>query len=151
MLSSTLDQLLEFVPMGQRYVQAAFEMDPSTAADVVQDVLQRLLLSGPDLLESPKRYFLRACRWRALQFIRDRKRRDRVPQEAEEVRQDREVLIALEDEDKLKFFGQATPKQREVLELLIEGHCPEEVSATLEISSSTVRVRLHHTRRRIAG
>jgi DNA-directed RNA polymerase specialized sigma24 family protein len=150
MSSSTVDQVLEFVPDGQRFVRGWFGMDEGTAADVVQDVLHRLLREGPDLLEHPKRYFLRACRWRALQVLRERKRRRAY--EGQRVRQQaKEVLVALEDEDKPKFFGEATPKQPKVPELLIEGRCPEELSATLEISNSTVQVRLHLTRRRNAG
>jgi RNA polymerase sigma factor (sigma-70 family) len=146
MSSRTLDQVLEFVPDGQRFVRAWFEMDESTAADVVQDVLHRLLRTGPDVIEQPKRYFLRACRWRALQVLRERKRRQKAYDVLRE--QPKEVLIALEDEDKPKFFDQATPKQRAVLELLIEGHSQEEISAILEIPSSTVRMRLHLTRNR---
>ena len=147
MSSTTLDQVLEFVPDGRRYVRAWFELDESTAADVVQDVLHRLLLFGPDVLEFPKRYFLRACRWRALQVLRERKRRRAY--EGQQKRQEaKEVLIALEDEDKPKFFGEATPKQREVLELMLEGHSQEEVSAILEIPGSTVRMRLQVIRKR---
>jgi RNA polymerase sigma factor (sigma-70 family) len=148
MASSTLAQVLEFVPDGQRLVQGWFRLDEGTAADVVQDVLHRLLREGPDILEQPKRYFLRACRWRALEVLRERRRRLKAYKALWERQEVKEPVLALEDEDKPKFFEQATPKQREVLELLIEGHSQEEISAILEIPSSTVRMRLHLTRRR---
>jgi len=59
-----------------------------------------------------------------------------------------EILISLEDEDQLKFFDQATPKQREVFELLIEGHSRAEISAILKIPESTVRMRIHLAKKR---
>lgn len=154
MAHGTFLQVWEYAPQGRRYVQQQLGLDGSTADDVVQDVLLRLLLDGPERLEKPKRYFLRACRWRALEIHRERRRRKKAFAEVERQRRqveekDPEILVALEDEDKPKFFDLATPKQQEVLELIIEGHSQEEISAILEIPSSTVRMRLHLTRRRL--
>ena len=152
MASTTLSQVWKFVPMATGYVRNAFGFDDSTAADVIQDVLLRLFRSGPEELDYPKQYFFTACRWRALQVLRDRQHQDKaygvLRQRQEQVKYEPEVLIALEDEDKPKFFGQATPKQREVFELLIKGHSQAEVSAILEIPESTVRMRIHLAKKR---
>ena len=155
MASTTLSQVWKFVSMATGYLRNAFGFDESTAADVVQDVLLRLFRSGPEELDYPKQYFFTACRWRALQVLRDRRHQDKaygvLRQRQEKVKYESEVLIALEDEDKPKFFGQTTPKQREVFELLIEGHSQAEVSAILKIPESTVRMRLHLARKRIGS
>jgi RNA polymerase sigma factor (sigma-70 family) len=153
---STLDGLLKYVRPAQFFLQGQFGLDSETAADVVQDVLLRLFQTGPDRLDYPKRYFFRACRWRALQVHRSRRRRDNAYAQVEKRRKeaenkDREILIALEDEDKPKFFGQATPKQQEVLNLMLEGKSMTEVSAILEIPESTVRMRIHLVRQRLGG
>jgi len=154
MATSTLDGLLEYVRPAQFFLQGNYGLDAETAADVVQDVLLRLFQSGPDRLDYPKRYFFRACRWRALQVHRSRRRRDNAYAVIEKRRRDAErkdyvPLLALEEEDKPKFFGQATPKQREVLDLMLEGKSTTEVSAILEIPDSTVRMRLHLVRKRL--
>jgi len=154
MAISTLKGLLEYIRPAERYLQANFGLDGSTAADIVQDVLLRLFRTGPEHLDRPRRYFFNALRWRALQILRSRKRRDKAHAVIEKRRREtelknREVLIALEDEDKPKFFAQATPKQQEVFELLVEGHSQAEVSAILEIPESTVRMRIHLARKRL--
>jgi RNA polymerase sigma factor (sigma-70 family) len=153
MALSTLNQVWEFAPLAERYIRKNFGLDVHTAADAVQDALLRLFKTGPEHLEFPRHYFFQACIWRALQILRKRRSLeetlrelwDQLPKPGPES----EVLVALEDEDKPKFFGRATPKQREVLELLIKGHSQEEVSAILRIPSSTVRMRIHLTRRKL--
>jgi RNA polymerase sigma factor (sigma-70 family) len=156
MALGTFTRVLEYARPAERHLQASFGLDASTAAGVVQEVLLRFYRSGPEQLEHPRGHFFRACRWRAIQILSRRKRRDKAQaviekrrQEAE--RKDREVLVALEDEDKPKFFDQATPKQREVFELIVEGHSQAEVSAILEIPESTVRMRLHLARKRLGS
>lgn len=154
MASTTLSQVWKFVPMAQGYVRNAFSFDESTAADVVHDVLLRLLQSEPEQVENPKAYFLRACRWRALQILRGRRNQKKaygaLAQRQAKAKPVAEVLVALEEEDKPKFFGQATPKQQEVFKLLIEGHSQAQVSAILEIPESTVRMRIHLARKRMS-
>lgn len=153
MALSTLNQVWEFAPLAERYIRKNFGLDVHTAADVVQDALLRLFKSGPEHLEFPRHYFFQACSWRALQILRKRRNQqenlrelwDQLPKPGPES----EVLVALEDEDKPKFFGEATPKQREVLELLIKGHSRQEVSAILRIPESTVRMRIHLTRKKL--
>jgi RNA polymerase sigma factor (sigma-70 family) len=153
MATSTLDGALGFVRPAQYFLQGHYGLDSESAADVVQDVLLYLFRTGPDRVDYPKRYLFQACRWRALQVLRWRRRRDKAYAVVEKRRKEAEknnvVLIALEDEDKPKFFGQATPKQQEVLELLLEGKTMTEVSAILEIPDSTVRMRLHLARKRL--
>lgn len=152
MALSTLNQVLEFAPLAERYIRKNFGLDVHTTADVVQDALLRLFKSGPEHLEFPRHYFFQACSWRALQILRKRRNQDRtlrtlwdqIPKPGPAS----EVLVALEDEDKPKFFGQATPKQREVFELLIEGHSQAKVSAILQIPESTVRMRIHLAKKR---
>jgi RNA polymerase sigma factor (sigma-70 family) len=156
MATSTIDGLLEYIRPAQGYLQTHFGLDGSTAADVVQDVLLRLFRDGPEYLRHPRRYFFNGCRYRALQILRGRRRRDKAYAVVEKRRKEAEFkdqvpLIALEDEDKPKFFNQATPKQKEVLELLIEGHSTAEVSAILEIPDSTVRMRIHLAKKRFGN
>lgn len=156
MAISTLEGLLEHSRPAQFHLQSSFGLDAGTAADVVQDVLLSLLRTGPERLEHPRQYLFRACRWRALQVLRSRRRRDKAYAVIERRREEAEKknwepLLALEDEDKPKFFGQATPKQQEVLNLMLEGKSMTEVSAILEIPDSTVRMRIHLARRRLGG
>jgi RNA polymerase sigma factor (sigma-70 family) len=154
MAISMVDGLLEQIRPGQGYLQLHFGLDASTALDVVQDVLLRLIRNGPEKLNHPRRYFFNALRFRALQILRSRRRRDNAYAQVEKRRKeaenkDREILIVLEDEDKPKFFGQATPKQQEVLDLMLEGKTMTEASAILEIPDSTVRMRLHLVRKKM--
>lgn len=151
---STLEGVLEYARPAQFFLQGHYGLDSETAADVVQDVLLRLFRTGPDRIDHPRRYLFQACRWRALQVHRQRRRRDKayavVQKRREEAeKKNREVLIALEEEDKPNFFGQATPKQREVLDLMLAGKSMVEVSAILGIHDSTVRMRLHLVRTKL--
>ena len=154
MAIGTLEGLLEHSRPAQFYLQSSFGLDTSAAADVVQDVLLRLLRTGPERLDHPRQYFFRACRWRALQVLRSRRRRDAAyavieKRRKEAERKDYVPLLALEDEDKPKFFRQATPKQQQVLDLMLEGKTTTEVSAILEIPDSTVRMRLQLVRKKL--
>lgn len=154
MSQHTIDQVSAYIHEAEHYVHQWYGMDESSAEDIVQDVLIRLFRSGPDTLDNPRRYLKRACRWRALQILRGRKRRDAAHAAVERQRNvaeqtAQELLVALEDEDKPKFFERATPKEREVFELLIDGHSQVEVSAILEIPPSTVRMRIHLARKRL--
>ena len=150
---STVSQVLDFASKASRYVRNSFGLDADTAADVIQDVFLRLLRSCDEPLDNPKRYFLRTCRWQALQVLRRRRHQDealRVLQRRREAANtESEVLVALEDEDKPKYFAEATPKQQEVLELIMEGHSQEEISAILQIPSSTVRMRVQLSRKKL--
>jgi RNA polymerase sigma factor (sigma-70 family) len=151
---NAVSQVLEYVQMAVGHVRNSFGLDHETASDVVQDVLLRLFRSDEEHLKHPKQFFLRSCRWRALQILRGRRCQDKALQDIWNKRPKvkptvSEVLVALEDEDKPKFFDQATPKQKEVLELLVEGHSMTEVSAILEIPDSTVRMRVHLARKKL--
>jgi RNA polymerase sigma factor (sigma-70 family) len=151
----TLSQVLEHARMAVGYVQNCFGLDSDSASDVVQDVLLRLFRSEEEHLEHPKQYFFRACRWRALQVLRGRRRQDKaladIWSRRPKLKRPSEVLVALEDEDKPKFFGHTTPKQQEVLDLMLEGKTMTEVSAILEIPESTVRMRVHLVRKNLGS
>ncbi len=155
MALSTLKQVWQHAPMAERVLKRDYGLDVHTAADVVQDVLLRFLRKAPEHLDFPKAYLLQACGWRALEVLRRRRNQakalqalwDRRPKEVVEP----EVLVALEDEDKPKFFGQATPKQREVLDLLLEGHDQKAASVILGIPGSTLRMRIHLARKRLGA
>jgi len=153
---STVSQVLPYAHFAQAYVGASFGLDDSTAGDIVQDVLLRFLRGGPEQLEKPKRYFLRACRWRALQILRGRRAQEKAYAEVKKQLEERELqshepLVALEDDDKPKFFDDLTPKLQEVVDLMRKGHSQVEISAILEIPESTVRMRFHLVRKRLSG
>lgn len=153
---STVSQVLPYARFAQAYVGASFGLDDSTAGDVVQDVLVRLFRRGPEQLEKPKRYFLRACRWRALQILRSRRAQEKAYAEVKKRLEERELqacepLVALEEKDKPKFFGDLTPKQQEVVGLMRDGRSQVEISAILEIPESTVRMRFQLARKRLSG
>ena len=155
MALSTLNQVWKFAPLAERYIRKNFGLDVHTAADAVQDALLRLFKSGPEHLEFPRHYFFQACSWRALQILRKRRNQeetlrelwDQLPKPGPES----EVLVALEDEDKPKFFGQATPRQREVFDLLLAGHDQKQASVILGIPGSTLRMRIHLARKRLGA
>jgi RNA polymerase sigma factor (sigma-70 family) len=154
MAMSTVDGLLEYIGPAREYLQCHFGLEESTALDVVKDVLLRLIENGPEKLRRRRRHFFNACRTRALQILRRRRRHENADAVVEKRGKEAEkkenvVLVALEEEDKPKFFGQATPKQQEVLDLRLEGKSMTEVSAILEIPDSTVRMRLHLVRKKM--
>jgi len=154
MATSTVNGLLEYIHPAQDYLRLHLGVDESTARDVVKDVLLELFRNGPEKLRRPRRHFFHACRIRAFQILRSRRRHDNVDAVVEKRRKeaenkDREVLIALEDEDKPKFFGQATPEPMEAVNVMLEGDGPSEVTATLETPGSTVRMCLRLVRKKL--
>jgi DNA-directed RNA polymerase specialized sigma24 family protein len=151
-------QVSPFVSDCQQYVARKFRMESDSAEEIVQEVWASLIDKPAVQLPNPRRYLLRACRWRALQVLRDRKQEGELyAQIADQKKKDvapeaPEILIALEDEDKPLFYkGRVTPCQEEVLDLMIEGHSEVEVSAILKIPASTVRMRVHLARKRLTA
>ena len=149
-------QVLPFISMCEEYIAKKFRLNDGTAADIVQEVWASMIDKPTTELPNPKRYLLRACRWRALQVLRDRRQeREFLAELGRERRNEAsptppEILIALEDEDKPRFYeGRVTLPQEEVLDLMIEGKSAVEVSAILKIPASTVRMRVHLARRRL--
>jgi DNA-directed RNA polymerase specialized sigma24 family protein len=156
MATSMVNGLLEHIHSAHGYLETHFGLDANTALDLVRDVLLELIQNGPEKLRRPRRYLFNACRIRALQILRSRRQRDNADAALEKRRNDTEkkdtvVLVALEDEDKPKFFGQATPKQQEVLDPLVEGKSMTEISAILDLPDSTVRMRIHLVCKRLGG
>ncbi len=154
MTQSVVQQVLPYARFAVAYVGSKFNLRDGLAEDVVNDVLVSLLAKPSQVLSNPKRYLLRACRWRALQLHRNRARRKEVQPlyqlREEDTPEAPEVLIALEDEDKERFFGKATLAQRAVLELVHDGHSLVEISTILAVPASTIRMRLHLARKRLS-
>jgi len=151
-------QVLPFVSVCEQYIAHKFRLKDGTAEDIVQEVWASMIDKSAMRLPNPRRYLLRACRWRALQILRDRKQEGEFHAKLAERRKNDvapeapEILIALEDVDKPHFYeGRVTPSQEEVLDLMIEGHSEVEVSAILKIPASTVRMRVHLARRRLTA
>jgi DNA-directed RNA polymerase specialized sigma24 family protein len=146
---SLLTQVLPFVGVAIGYVVAKFRVAEEAASDLVHGVLASLLTKRSERLGNPKRYLLRACRWRALQLYRNKQQRNEtraIPQiSAFSIPEAPEVLVALEDEDKERFFGRDTPAERQITELTRDGQSLVEISGMLEIPASTVRMRLQLT------
>lgn len=139
MNESIFAQVFPFHRLAVDYVAAKFDVGKEAASGVVRSVLAGLFLEGKTL-GNPKRFLLRACRWKALKTLQ--RHAKRAP----------EVLIALEDEDRGKFFGTADEpvlEQREVFEFLFEGHGQAKVSAILESPESTVQMRIRLAKKRI--
>ena len=152
MATSTIDGLLEHIGPAQEFLRANFGLDAITARGVVEDVLLGLMRNGPEKLRRHRRFFFHACRIRAFQILRSRRRQDKAltvvePRRKQAESKDREVLVALEDEDKPKFFGQAMPKNTEALTVVLKRDDSSEVTATLETSESTLRMRIHVARK----
>jgi len=153
MTQSVVQQVLPYARFAVAYVGSKFNLGDGLADDIVNDVLVSLLGKPGQELNNPKRYLLRACRWRALQLHRNRKRRKEAHSiydlEETNTPEAPEVLIALEDDDKERYFGRATPGQRAVLELVQDGHSLVEISTILEVPASTIRMRLHLARKKL--
>jgi DNA-directed RNA polymerase specialized sigma24 family protein len=137
MNESIFSQVSPFIRFAVNHVAAKFDVAEKTALDVVQSVLVGLLSKPDGKLNNPKRYLLRACRWKALRSIRRRRGSEGVPVASES----REILIALEDEDRELFFGPAVPRNVETLTVVRDEQEPIELSATVEIPGSAVRLK----------
>jgi len=131
-----------------------FGLDQDTASDVVQDAILRILQTRPNDFRNPKRKLMNSCRYRALRILRNRQRRDQAYAVLEKRMKEAElknkgVHVALENEEKPTYYRWATPKQRDVFELLIEGLTMADVATVLGIPGSTVRMRLHLARKKL--
>ena len=88
MEESIFRQVFPFVRLATDYVVSKFGVSEGAAAELFDGVLAGLLPKHPQRLNNPKRYFLRACRWKALKTFR----RQGSPEAPE-------ILVALEDND----------------------------------------------------
>jgi hypothetical protein len=130
MQESVFEQVAPFIPLAVKFIEAKFGVAEKVARNVVQDVLTHLLSKQPEKLGNPKRYLLRHSRWKALRSIRRRPHSEEAP----------EILIALEEQDRERFFGRSHAPAAEPLRIICEEHQPLEVSATLEAPGTVVRV-----------
>lgn len=142
MKESIFTQVSPFTRFAVNYVAGKFDVAESTALDVVQSVLVGLLSKPDGRLNNPKRYLLRACRWKALSSIRRRPGSEGIRAVAESP----EILIALEDEDRKLFFGPAAPPKVETLQVVRDEQDPVDLSATVEVPGSAVRLMFTVTR-----
>jgi len=147
---SLFQQVWPYARLAVAYVASKFNLSDGSAENLVNEVLASLLMKRPDDLKNPKRYLLRTCRWRALEMYRNRKRCEEAQAicqlEEKYIPNAPEVLVALEDEDKLRFFGKVPPAQPEVPKPVQDGHSLVEISANFELPTSSVRMRLHLAR-----
>jgi hypothetical protein len=136
MESSIFAQVSPFTRFAVDHIVDKFDVAERTALEVVQSVLVGLLSKPDERLNNPKRYLLRACRWKALRSIRRRQSSEGVGVAADSP----EVLIALEDEDRELFFGPAAPRKVETLQVVRDEGEPVELSATVEVPGSAIRL-----------
>jgi DNA-directed RNA polymerase specialized sigma24 family protein len=136
MNESIFAQVSPFIRIAVNHITAKFDVAEKTALDVVQSVLVGLLSKPDERLNNPKRYLLRACRWKALRSIR----RQQGSEDVRVATESPEILIALEEEDRELFFGPAAPSKVETLKLLRDEQEPLKLSATVEIPGSAVRL-----------
>jgi DNA-directed RNA polymerase specialized sigma24 family protein len=136
MNESIFAQVSPFIRFAVNHITAKFDVAEKTALDVVQSVLVGLLSKPDERLNNPKRYLLRACRWKALRSIRQQQKSEGVRDEAECP----EILIALEDEDRELFFAPAAPSKVETLKVVRDEEEPLKLSATVEVPGSAVRL-----------
>lgn len=123
MEESIFRQVFPFVRLATDYVATKFGVSDVAAAELVDGVLAGLLPKQPQRLNNPKRYFLRACRWKALKAFR-RQGHSEAP----------EILVALEDNDRERFFGPTSEIKR--------GTEPAEFAATVEVPGSLIRLKV---------
>jgi len=145
MTESILSQVLPYESLAVAFVDAKFAYRGVSADQVVQDVLTSLIGKPLQVLSNPKRFLLRACRWRALRCSR--------PAKVQVIREaGPEILIALEDEDRPKFFG--TRGVLDPKEKLRQAHLGEttfEASTTLEFPGAPIRLQFKLVRRAPTG
>lgn len=120
---SIFRQIFPFVRLAADYIAAKFGVSNVAAAELVDSVLAGLLPKRPQRLNNPKRHLLRACRWKALKTFR-RQARPKAP----------EILVALEDNDRERFFGSTSGIKR--------GADPTEFAATIEVPGSFIRLKV---------
>jgi hypothetical protein len=123
MEESIFRQVFPFVRLATDYVATKFGVSDVEAAELVDGVLAGLLPKHPQPLNNPKRYFLRACRWKALKTFR----RQGSPEAPE-------ILVALEDNDRERFFGSTCDIKC--------GTEPAEFAATVEVPGSLIRLKV---------
>ena len=149
MTESILTQVLPYESFAIDFIEGKFGHREVSPARVVRNVLASFIGKPPRLIANPKRFFLRACRLRALQACRGRNpmREDRPTLEGIlQRRKDEasEILVALEDHDRSKFFGARKQYPPES-----ETHV--EVSATLDFPETAVTMQFRLTGKSYSG
>lgn len=171
MAQTLLDQLLGFMPVeelrgrAEAYVASRYDLDwDGLAADVTHDVLA-VFLRRPALpsLEEEKKafaYLFRSLDQRAVyyltRFLRDPKRHLPIEEDLTPSTEREPLEKLLGEEGKVAARRQvelllevATTEQAEILRLLRDGLPTTQIALTLQIATSTVRMRLHFLRKRV--
>ena len=136
MQESLLAQVLPFIEVAISYIAASFGVAETAAADLVHMVLAGFLTKRAEKLRNPKRFLLRACRWKALRALRSHKTSGHTFGAMES----HEILVALYDEDRERFFRPVSRQDRQALSSHSDTQEPLELSATVEVPGSVVRV-----------
>lgn len=143
-----------------RYRQALYAFlfrlsgNPSLAEDLVQETFLRALEKVPrGAGDHPRAWIFRVARNLLYDHLRRARRREEVP--LEKVRAEESAGSAWEPPDSTgveKALRRLPPKYREILLLReVEGMSYEEISRTMGLSLSHVRVLLHRARRALAS
>lgn len=136
MTNTAFSQVSPFIRFAVEYIEGKFGLEEKAALKVVSDVLMGQLSKPDGNLSNPKRYLLRACRWKALRSMRRR----RATEEAGVTAEAPEILVALEDKDRERFFGRSSQTDPEPIRAVRNEPTPAELSATVEVPGSFIRV-----------
>lgn len=156
MTESILTQVLPYESFATAFIEGKFGHRAVSPARVVGDVLAGFIGKPPRLISNPKRFLLRACRLRALQVCRGRNTGGNDRPTLEGILQRRrdeasEILIALEDQDRSKFFGKNDPSCEEPVESPKIDQSIVELSATLQFPITSVRMQIQFSGRQLSG
>jgi len=133
---SVFAQVSPFIRIAVGYIAAKFHVAKKPATELVHSVLAGLLSKRGQKLSNPKRYLLRACRWEALRSFRGNNAAVRAGAGEEHP----EILIALEEKDRDRFFGPAGAPERKHFQAVRPEHEPMDLSATVEVPGSDIRI-----------
>jgi hypothetical protein len=136
MEESVFSQVSPFIRLSVSYIVSRFQVAERAATELVQSVLLSFLSKRGQKLSNPKRYLLRACRWKALQTFRRGVGTVGVRPGEEHP----EILVSLDEKDRERFFGPAVPSEREHSEAPRPGRDAMDLSATVEVPGSAIRV-----------
>lgn len=128
--------------------------DEEEAKDVVSDVFERLLNKPPlnlaELMqfEGIKNYLFIIVKHKCLDVLKKHKNRANIVAQLPEYQEEKLVAQDFESESMVLLLKDLPERQREVLQMSIEGFNNNEISDKLNISYNTVRNTLHAAKKR---
>lgn len=149
-----LDQFLPYLGKVEAEIAKSFRFPRGVEAkDVTHDVTVNLASKPPLAVKEPEE-FIRTCfRNKARDYYRMNERyekRNRRHEESSDVSGARSPAEEAESRETChEILELLTPEQREVIELRLEGHHDHEISLKLDISESSVRMRIQYARKRL--